>query len=65
MKVKTKVQAGGIHFNHNVTVKRANRVCSMKIKTKIRAGALGDNHNLTVKRASHGVGANQGVDNRR
>jgi hypothetical protein len=24
MKVKTKVKAGGIHFNHNVTVKRVN-----------------------------------------
>ena len=26
MKIKTKVNAGGIHFNHNVTVKRGQIV---------------------------------------
>jgi len=43
MKVKTRVKAGRLAGNHNVTVQ------GVKVKTHVRAGALAANHNPTVR----------------
>ncbi|MEJ0099609.1 MAG: hypothetical protein WDO12_07670 [Pseudomonadota bacterium] len=40
MKLKTRVKAGRIAFNHNVAV---------KVKTRIKAGRISSNHNVTVR----------------
>lgn len=63
MQVKTKVKAGGIHFNHNQTLVRdRNRATAdtrprtqrqpLKVKTKVKAGVLTANHNQTLVRAT-------------
>ena len=40
MKLKTRIKAGRISANHNVTV---------KVKSRIKAGRISFNHNLTVR----------------
>ena len=41
MKIKTKIKAGGIHLNHNQSIR------SLKIRTGTRSGGFGTNHNQT------------------
>jgi hypothetical protein len=47
VKVKTKVKAGGITFNHNETMVKTKKK-SLKVKTKVRSGGLTLNHNETM-----------------
>ena len=44
MRVKTKVKAGGIRWNHNQTVK------GLRLRSSVRTGGPTLNHNQTVTR---------------
>jgi hypothetical protein len=53
MQVKTNLKAGGISFNHNETLVRAQRPATgLKVKTRIKAGGLALNHNETLVRST-------------
>ena len=52
MQVKTRIKAGGLMFNHNETLVRAQQPATgLKVKTRIKAGGLSYNHNETLVRA--------------
>ena len=53
MQVKTRVKAGGAHFNHNETLVRAKgQSKGLTVKTRVKARGIGlTNHAETLVRA--------------
>jgi hypothetical protein len=60
MKLRSKINAGGIHVNHNPTL--APR---LKVKTKIKAGGIQQNHNERPAKAVHGKVTAESKDSQR